>query len=84
MPQDMRHRLLSLIELAGTRLGSQELAEINHFVEVDEYGIALQTLADIFREESYEMPAHVQGLVRELALAMSLDPTRVLDGTNRF
>lgn len=63
-----------LLIAAGHVLSESELSEIRSFVDVREYGIALETAVDIFAEEGKVAPAEVVLLVEHLATAMSMEP----------
>ncbi len=64
-------------------LTEKEKQEVVHFVDHDEYGLALQTWADIIREEGRELPEDLKASATLLALQMEIDPGALFDGTNR-
>ena len=47
--------------------------EVQEFIDVGEYGLALDTLVDIVDEEGKQVPLEVLSLVCELAEVMLLD-----------
>ena len=49
-----------------------EIAEVSEFVDVGEYGLALDTAVDVFIEEGKVATDDVIALVEELAAAMEL------------
>lgn len=51
-----------------------EVSEVREFIDVGEYGLALDTLVDIFVEERKRAPAPVVAKVAELAGMMKLAP----------
>jgi transcription elongation GreA/GreB family factor len=59
---------------SSSELSDSERAEIQEFVDVGEYGLALETAADIYAEEKKTLTADVALLMEKLALAMSMDP----------
>ena len=68
-----------LLFSASHVLSKSEVAEINSFIDVGEYGIALETAVDIFVEEGKIAPDEVVSLVKQLAIAMSIEPTSMID-----
>lgn len=64
---------LQLLALLKFVFSDSESNEIKEFIDVGEYGLALQTLVDIIEEEDKQIQIGVQELVLELASAMSLD-----------
>ena len=59
--------------LAGSLpFSPSESDEIKHFLDVGEYGIALETLIDIINEEGKSISRRALGLIGELALQMEL------------
>ena len=60
-----------LTTVTGT-FTNAELKEVRDFLEVGEYGLALQTFIDIVKEESKRIPIGACSTVRELATLMDL------------
>jgi hypothetical protein len=54
---------------------NSEISEVESFLVVGEYGLALETLIDIFVEEKKLAEPSVVSLITEIAIAMHLDPT---------
>jgi len=71
--------LLSKLLLATSPvLSDSERAEVQRFIDVGEYGLALETAADIYAEEEKIASADVVGLVGRLAEAMSIEAAPLL------
>lgn len=51
--------LSELLRAAVPVLSDSERAEVQHFVDVGEYGLALETLVDIYAEEKRSVSADV-------------------------
>jgi hypothetical protein len=60
-----------LLLAAGPVLSQSK--HIREFIDVGEYGLALETAVDIFAEEGKTAPAEVVSLIEQLAAAMSMD-----------
>lgn len=71
--------LSQLLAAAAPVLSGAELAEVQRFIDVGEYGLALETAAAIYSEEKKIATAEVIGLIERLAAAMSMDPVPVLE-----
>jgi len=56
-----------------------EIAEVRQFVDVGEYGLALETAVDIVAEEGKISTTEIAEYVRKLANAMSLPPEEYLE-----
>jgi len=67
-----------LLSSAGEVLSEEERAEIKNFIEVGEYGLALETTVDIYAEENKLATAAVKELIGRLAKSMSLDAAPML------
>lgn len=61
-----------LMNLCGV-LSIAEQAEVRSFIDVGEYGLALETAVDILVEEKKDFPEDVLELIAALASAMSMD-----------
>jgi hypothetical protein len=59
-------------------LSETELQEVRHFIDMGEYGLALETLVDIFVEEKRGPGADVTSRIEELAQKMSIDATALM------
>ena len=70
--------LLSNLLTSASELMDSERAEIQKFIDVGEYGLALETAVDIYAEEKKIASAEVVALVERLAEAMSIDSASLL------
>lgn len=59
-------------------LSAPECEEVQEFIDVGEYGIALQTAAAIYVEEAKVPTADAVLLMERLAISMSRDPAPML------
>lgn len=71
--QRVEELLSRLLALLAPTFSAEEILEVREFVEVGEYGLALETLVDIVIEESKRIPSEEVNLIYELADAMNLD-----------
>ena len=67
-----------LLEATMPAFSSYEQEEVQRFVDVGEYGLALETTAGIYVEERKTASFEVMDLMKCLALAMSIDPSKLL------
>jgi hypothetical protein len=65
-------RLRSLLLAASPYLTASEQGEVIAFIDVDEYGLALETLAGIAIEERKQLPAEVILAMRAAAARMAI------------
>jgi hypothetical protein len=63
-----------LLAVADRVLSQSEQTEVRKFIDVGEYGLALETAVDIFVEEGKKPSADVVSLIEQLAKAMSMEP----------
>lgn len=70
---------LNLIDEANKTLTESEVAEIQEYIDVGEYGLALSTAVAIYVEEQKIASDRTLDLVARLSLEMSDDPKRMLD-----
>lgn len=68
----------NLLAATSAVLSESELAEIQSFVDVGEYGLALETAADIYAEEEKIASVDVVELIGRLAEAMSVETAPLL------
>jgi len=72
--------LLSLLLVASMPvLSDSERAEVQRFINVDEYGLALETAVDIYCEEKKVASDETVHLVERLAVMMSMNPGPLRD-----
>lgn len=65
----LRRLLLKL----GDIFTAAEADEVRDLIDANEYGLALETLADIVREEHKSFPFELVSLVKELCGLMEID-----------
>jgi len=63
---------------AKVELSESERSEVKSFVDVREYGLALETIVDIYVEESKKPSAEVVTYIVKLAEFMAMEPERIL------
>lgn len=63
-----------LLVTVGHILSESELAEIRSFIDVGEYGVALETAVDIFVEERKPASREAVSLIEHLATKMFVMP----------
>ena len=68
----------NLLSQPASNLSNAEIEEVREFLDAGEYGIALRTFVAIFGEE-YKIPTPAEfDIVKQLALAMCIDPDTLL------
>jgi hypothetical protein len=70
---------LNLIDEANKALTDSEVAEIQEYIDVGEYGLALSTAVAVYVEEQKIASARTLELVAQLSFEMSDDPKPMLD-----
>jgi len=65
--------LLRLLGLLLAVFTESEKSEVQEFIDVGEYGLALETLVDIVYEEDKQISSEALRLVQELAEVMQMD-----------
>lgn len=68
----------NLLVIARSTLSDAECAEIQEYIDVGEYGIALRTAVSIFVEENKKVNAETRSLLDQLARTMAIDPEKLL------
>lgn len=76
---DLERRFTELLEQASPPLTNSEQREVQHFIDHGEYGIALETLVDIFVEEAKIPTDTIVSAIVALANRMSMDTQPILD-----
>lgn len=61
-----------LLQILANSFSDDEMKEISDFIEVGEYGLALQTFVDIVKEERKRIPLGAYVAVEELATLMGV------------
>ncbi len=79
--EDLLVRLLSLLVNV---FSESEVDEVKGFIDVGEYGLALDTLIDIINEESKSIPHEVMEIAKEAAVSMGEDSSEVEDRLSGF
>lgn len=67
-----------LLAVARTVLSESDCAEVQHFIDVGEYGIALETAVGAYVEAKKTASRETQDLIQRLALAMEMDAEGLL------
>ncbi len=80
----IENRLLLVLSLLVDVFSESEVNEVQEFIDVGEYGLALDTLIDIINEESKTIPLAVVSLVGETAAAMGWDSSDVKERLLEF
>ena len=62
-----------LFHQVSNLFSTEELNEVNEFLDVGEYGLALETFIDIVVEEKKDIPAKACILIEELAVVMKIN-----------
>ncbi|MFT7879339.1 MAG: MafI family immunity protein [Sulfurimonas sp.] len=65
--------LMDLLNLLTDIFNEDEIQEVKEFIDVGEYGLALDTLIDIIVEEKKQVSENVLEIIYKLARIMSLD-----------
>ena len=73
----------NLLNASKGELTEAEMGEVQSFIDVGEYGLALETAADIYAEEGKIPSTDVVSLIERLAIAMSIRPDSVLERLRR-
>lgn len=63
----------SLLSKLGGIFSATEADEVRDLIDAKEHGLALETLADIVREEHKSFPFELVSLVKELCELMEID-----------
>ncbi|MCS4295489.1 hypothetical protein M2375_003732 [Comamonas sp. BIGb0152] len=76
--------LLSQLMLEAQLVFSDvEMSEVQRFIAVGEYGLALETIVDIYFEEKKVASMRAINIIESLAYAMSMDPISLLRGISK-
>lgn len=70
---------VKLMDATRSILSESECAEIQDYVDVGEYGLALRTAVAIFAEENKEASIEVRITIANLAKAMKVNSNQLLD-----
>ena len=64
--------------LTNCALSADEQGEVQHYIDVGEYGLALETAVAIYAEEKKNASPVVRDLIEQLAVAMEMDSVELL------
>lgn len=70
---NIENLFLNLFGLLGDSFSMSERSEVQEFIDVGEYGIALETLVDIVTEEDKKISNEAMRVIGDLSLVMQLD-----------
>lgn len=70
--------LPEFFELLDALFSEEEKAEVDHFIQVGEYGLALETIVDICFDEGKKPDKYFAAKVSDLALALEMNPMPLL------
>ena len=76
--------LVRLLSQLVNVFSESEVNEVKDFVDVGEYGLALDTIIDIINEESKSIPQEVISIAKEAAVSMGMDGSEVEDLLSDF
>lgn len=71
--QKVEALLFKLLSLLTSVFNESEVKEVQHFIDVGEYGLALETLVGIVDEEDKRISIETSKLIYELVGLMSMD-----------
>jgi hypothetical protein len=71
--------LLQLLQASTPPFTSSNAAEVQNFIDVGEYGLALETTVDIYVEEHKAPNSEAIALMEQAAVAMGMDSKILLD-----
>ena len=71
--KNIENLLLQLLASVDKAFNRQETEEVQRFLDVGEYGLALETFTDIVLEENKKITKADLCLIKKLATAMTMD-----------
>ncbi len=71
----IEEQLRQILELLSTTFSESEAKEVVRFIDVGEYGIALETLCSILDEEKKSVSHEVYNQIDDVGRRMLMDPT---------
>jgi hypothetical protein len=80
---ELETRLGSILLTLGPQLSPEESWEVNHFLDVGEYGLALQTLTDLLIEERKKIRRGTYNDIAEVAKRMGMEREIALEDLQR-
>ena len=75
--------LIRLLTASTSALSDSERTEVQKFIDVGVYGLALETAVDIYTEEEKIATAEVAHLIERLAIVMDMDPRPLIEKLSR-
>lgn len=72
---EIENLLLDLLNLVARIFSKNEIQEVQDFIDVGEYGLALETFVDIICEEQKQTSKNTLDLIYKLARIMAIDET---------
>jgi len=75
---EIESMLSQLLMAVAMEFSDSERTEVQRFIDVGEYGLALETAAAIYSEEEKTATAEVVDLIERLASEMSMDSALIL------
>jgi hypothetical protein len=70
---ELEAQLGSILHTLGSQLSPEESREVSHFLDVGEYGLALQTLTDLLIEERKKLSTRTYNDVVRVAKRMGIE-----------
>jgi hypothetical protein len=80
---EIEAQLQSILLTLGPQLSPEESREISHFLDVGEYGLALQTLTDLLIEEGKEISLSTYNDIVGVAKRMGVEREVALEDLER-
>jgi hypothetical protein len=71
--EDLAGRLYGLLIMLEDRLDGEQVQLLHHFIEVGEYGLALEELAGAVAQDTIAITDHERGDMLALACQMEMD-----------
>jgi hypothetical protein len=75
--RNLEEKLQELLAIQST-LKESDRSDVLHFIDVGEYGLALETLVGALIEDQQKLPTEVEHRVRDLAVLMDLADSPVV------
>jgi predicted DNA binding protein len=82
--EEIERRLELILDGLDKELSAAERNEVVHFIEVGEYGVALETLSALLTEEQKKLPAAVFSQIKDLAEAMGIQGSTITASLERL
>jgi len=71
--QERDQAIRRVLEQAAPVLSEHERDEVRMFLDAGEYGVALETLCDLLREQGKRLPSDLAQRVRAIGIDMGMD-----------